>query len=184
MIHGYLEMTDYPKAGDAPPEVKLGIVDVETGQIVWADLNEDLVYTAWIYWSPAGDRVFFQQMNRDQNTLHLYSADLATGKSSLVYEETQPTWVEYFEDIHFLEDNAGFILRSNRDGWYNLYHYSLDGQDWRAQNWRMVRYFALPMPAQVQVGVVAQSPIGPGTTVDFLSFSVEPRRVSNMRAGI
>jgi len=58
-------------------------------------------------------------------------------------------------------------------------HYSLDGE-----TWRMVRYFALPVPAKVQVGLVAQSPVGPGTTVDFLSFSVEPRRVSNMRAGI
>jgi regulation of enolase protein 1 (concanavalin A-like superfamily) len=58
-------------------------------------------------------------------------------------------------------------------------HYSLDGQ-----SWRMVRYFTLHVPPRVQVGLVAQSPIGPGTTVDFLSFSVEPRRVANMRAGI
>jgi regulation of enolase protein 1 (concanavalin A-like superfamily) len=58
-------------------------------------------------------------------------------------------------------------------------HYSLDGA-----SWRMVRYFALPMPRQVQVGLVAQSPIGPGTSVDFHSFSVEPRRIANMRAGI
>jgi len=58
-------------------------------------------------------------------------------------------------------------------------HYSLNGQ-----SWRMVRYFALPMPPQVNVGLVAQSPIGPGTSVDFNSFSIEPRRVANMRAGI
>ena len=58
-------------------------------------------------------------------------------------------------------------------------HYSLDGA-----SWRMVRYFALPLPRQVQVGLVAQSPTGPGTSVDFHSFSVEPRRVADMRAGI
>lgn len=58
-------------------------------------------------------------------------------------------------------------------------HYSLDGADWR-----MVRYFTLPVPPQVKIGLVAQSPVGPGTNVDFLSFSVKPRRVSNMRAGV
>ena len=58
-------------------------------------------------------------------------------------------------------------------------HYSLDGQ-----SWRMVRYFALPLPQQVKVGLVAQSPVGTGTAIDFFSFSIEPRRISNMRAGI
>ena len=48
----------------------------------------------------------------------------------------------------------------------------------------MVRYFALPMPHKIQVGLVAQSPVGPGTTVDFDSFTIEPRRIANMRAGI
>lgn len=58
-------------------------------------------------------------------------------------------------------------------------HYSLDGS-----NWRMVRYFALPVPQAIQVGLVAQAPIGPGTHVDFYSFTVESRRVANMRAGV
>ena len=58
-------------------------------------------------------------------------------------------------------------------------HYSLDGA-----SWRMVRYCALPLLPQVQVGLVAQSPVGPGTSVEFYSFTVEPRRVANMRAGV
>ena len=58
-------------------------------------------------------------------------------------------------------------------------HYSLDGT-----SWRMVRYCALPLPSQVQVGLVAQSPVGPGTSVEFYTFTVEPRSVQNMRAGV
>jgi len=70
-------------------------------------------------------------------------------------------------------------LQAVRQG--NLFglHYSLDGS-----SWRMVRYFTLPVPQAVKVGLVAQSPVGLGTHVDFYSFSVEPRRVANMRAGI
>ncbi len=58
-------------------------------------------------------------------------------------------------------------------------HYSVDGQ-----YWRMVRVFRLEVPPTVKVGIAAQSPVGPGTTVDFLSFTVETRTVENLRAGI
>jgi regulation of enolase protein 1 (concanavalin A-like superfamily) len=58
-------------------------------------------------------------------------------------------------------------------------HYSLDGH-----KWQMVRVFRLPGPATMQVGVVTQCPAGPGTTIDVLHFSIEARRVQNLRAGI
>ncbi len=58
-------------------------------------------------------------------------------------------------------------------------HYALDGQ-----SWHMVRYFSLPVPTTVQVGMVAQCPVGPGTVVDWLSFSLEQRSVANLRAGV
>jgi regulation of enolase protein 1 (concanavalin A-like superfamily) len=58
-------------------------------------------------------------------------------------------------------------------------HYGTDGA-----SWRMTRYFPLDLPSQVAVGMVAQSPTGPGTMIDFLHFSVERRRVANPRAGV
>ncbi len=57
-------------------------------------------------------------------------------------------------------------------------HYSLDGK-----SWRMVRLFRLDLLPAVKVGLVAQCPAGPGTVIDFLSFSVEPRAIQNLRAG-
>jgi regulation of enolase protein 1 (concanavalin A-like superfamily) len=50
-------------------------------------------------------------------------------------------------------------------------------------SWRMVRVFRLPVPPSVRVGIVAQSPVGPGTTIDFLHFSIEQRTVKNVRSG-
>jgi uncharacterized protein len=58
-------------------------------------------------------------------------------------------------------------------------HYALDGK-----SWRMVRLFKLPVPPTIKVGVVAQCPVGPGTTVDLLSFSIDQRVIKNVRAGI
>ncbi len=57
-------------------------------------------------------------------------------------------------------------------------HYALDGK-----NWRMVRLFKLAGPPEVKIGLVAQCPVGPGTTTDFLSFSVENRTIQKLRAG-
>jgi uncharacterized protein len=70
-------------------------------------------------------------------------------------------------------------LQIARAGKLFALHYALDGR-----SWKMVRYFSLPAPAAVRVGLVAQSPIGPGVTVDFLSFSLESRTLANIRAGV
>jgi hypothetical protein len=69
-------------------------------------------------------------------------------------------------------------LQAARVGNLVAFHYSLDGE-----NWRMVRFFRLEMPAQVRVGLVAQCPAGPGTTIDFLYFSIAPMSLKNVRAG-
>lgn len=58
-------------------------------------------------------------------------------------------------------------------------HYSVD----RIQ-WNMVRYFTIEATETVQVGMVAQSPIGiEGSEMDFLNFSIEKHSVENIRAG-
>lgn len=58
-------------------------------------------------------------------------------------------------------------------------HYSPDGKDWK-----MVRLFRLPIDEKVKVGLVAQCPIGPGTTINFFHFSVQEGSVKDIRAGV
>jgi len=58
-------------------------------------------------------------------------------------------------------------------------HYSTDGE-----SWRMVRYFALPMPAEIKVGMVPQCPTGSSSVIDLLEFTLEQRTVQNIRAGV
>ncbi|CAI6016824.1 hypothetical protein PAECIP112173_00095 [Paenibacillus sp. JJ-100] len=53
-------------------------------------------------------------------------------------------------------------LRIARTGHSFAFHYSQDGE-----KWKLVRYFRMECPEEVQVGVVAQSPIGEGTRVTF-----------------
>jgi dipeptidyl-peptidase-4 len=127
--HGTLEKTYYPKVGDPNPMVRLGVVEAATGKIVWADFNEkDDQYFGTPFWTPDGKELWTQWMNRSQDNLKVYSIDLSSGAKKVVYDEKQSSWVEWLEDIHFLKNNKGFIIQTDKDGWMHLYHYSRDGR--------------------------------------------------------
>jgi dipeptidyl-peptidase-4 len=127
--HGKLDIMRYPKAGDPNPYVKLGVVSATGGNIVWADVEENADhYVAWPFWLKDSSKLTFQWMNREQNRIKIYTMNLETGKKAEIYDESQPSWVEFFEDLHFFEDGRGFLLRSDRDGWRHLYTCDLDGK--------------------------------------------------------
>ena len=86
-----------------------------------------------------------------------------------------------------VSDDANGVDLSVTDLWLQMaragdvfaMHYSLDGS-----SWRMVRLFRLAVARAIRVGLVAQCPVGPGATVDFLYFNVENRTLQNLRGGI
>ncbi len=126
--HGELEIEKYPKAGDQNPKVRLGIVTVPRGKVVWADIDEEADhYAAWPFWFADSSKLTFQWMNRDQNNIKIYTVDLKTGKKKEIFDEQQSSWVEFFEGLHFFKDESGFLLRSDVDGWSHLYYYDLEG---------------------------------------------------------
>ncbi|MCI0696736.1 S9 family peptidase [candidate division KSB1 bacterium] len=128
-VHGFLENARYPKPGDPNPEVRVGIVPVTGGSVVWADFNEkDDRYFGAPFWTPDGKQLVAQWMNRGQDNLKLYAVDPATGKKKEIYNETQSSWVEWFDSIDFLRDNKEFIIKSDKDGWGHLYLYGMDGK--------------------------------------------------------
>jgi len=128
-VHGSLENTRYPKAGDPNPYVRIGLVPVAGGPVVWADFSEkDDQYFGMPFWTPDSKQLFVQWMNRGQDTIDIYSVDPRSGHKNLVYNEYQKSWVDWFADIHFLSDNKGFILQSDKDGWTHLYEVSMDGK--------------------------------------------------------
>jgi dipeptidyl-peptidase 4 len=128
--HGSLEKTRYPKVGDPNPEVKIGVATVgETGNIVWADFDEKSdQYFGPPFWTPDGKQAFVQWMNRGQDTLIVYGVDPVTGRRKKVYQESQPSWVEFLESIQFLKKSPGFIVKSDKDGWAHLYAYDMHGK--------------------------------------------------------
>ncbi len=128
-VHGELEQMHYPKVGDPNPLVKLGIVNTINNKTTWVATDEKTdQYIAWPFWTKDSKKLLFQQMTRDQNKIELMLTDSEDGSFTKIYEEMRPTWVEFFEDIHMMDDGSGFILRSYKNDWRNLYYYDFSGK--------------------------------------------------------
>ncbi len=130
--HGYLETVRYPKVGDKNPEVKIGMVNADGGNVVWADFNEkDDQYFGKPTWTNDGSSLWVNRMNRRQDNLKIYAVNPANGSKKEVYDETQKTWIELesmANGISMLKNNKSFILESDKTGWNNLYLYDMTGK--------------------------------------------------------
>jgi dipeptidyl-peptidase-4 len=127
--HGTLERTRYPKAGDPNPMVKFGVANLESGNVVWADFNEqDDQYFGTPFWTPDGKELWTQWMNRLQNNVKIYQIDRTTGAKKEIYDEKQSSWVEWLDDLRFLKNGSGFIIKTDKDGWAHYYLYDMNGK--------------------------------------------------------
>jgi dipeptidyl-peptidase 4 len=128
-LHGKIEATPYPKPGDPNPIVRIGIADIATAKKTWVKTDDTIdQYFAWPFWTPDSKKLAIQVLNRDQNDLRIILADAQTGEHTQIYRENRKTWVDFFEDVYVMKNGSGFILRSYRNDWENLYHHAWDGK--------------------------------------------------------
>jgi dipeptidyl-peptidase-4 len=124
-----LEVTDYPKAGDPNPTVKLGISRVAGGDLRWVDVSayaktEFLIVN--VDWTPDSRQVVHQVQDREQTWLDLNLADASSGRARRVLRETTKAWVSENGNPIWLRDGS-FLWASERNGFKHLYQYAVDG---------------------------------------------------------
>jgi dipeptidyl-peptidase-4 len=127
----YLNSIDmrYPKAGAKNSDVKIGIVSVETGKNVFADLGSETdIYIPRIKFTSNPNMLSIQRLNRLQNKLDFLFADVATGKTTTVFTETDPCWIEINDNLKFLKDGKHLIWQSERDGFNHFYLKDYNGK--------------------------------------------------------
>ena len=135
----------YPKAGETNSEVRIGVVDVATGETTffdtdtWLEGGDETEYIAGMGWTPALEDgqadVWMLRLNRDQNHVDLLYGDPTTGGVEQILEEENDSYIEVetgFSDvatgtITYLDDGDHFVWRSDRDGYGHLYLYENDG---------------------------------------------------------
>ena len=128
---GSLKEIKYPMAGMDSENVQLGIFDVATGETVYAAVD-DFGYDRYltnITWSPDGDMIYIQVLDRSQKHLKLNAYSAQTGEFiKTILTEDNEKYVEPFDPLYFIKDQNFFIYRTaNRDGYRNLYLCDNDG---------------------------------------------------------
>ncbi len=126
----------YPAAGERNAVVELYVAPVQPSagaRAVRVDLGPDPdFYLARVTWFPDGQALAVQRQSRDQKTLTLLRADIATGATRALITERSDTWVSLHDELTFLERSPRFIWASSRTGFKHLYLYDLDGNLVRA----------------------------------------------------
>ncbi len=131
-----LEMQSFPRAGENNPIIRFFIVDIETQKKVQVDTGlETNIYLYNGRWSHDGRAFTLKRMNRLQNRVEILSADPATGRSRVLFEEEEPAFMtegigllQEGNEIYFLPDNRHFLRSSERSGWREIYLYDLEGK--------------------------------------------------------
>jgi dipeptidyl-peptidase 4 len=125
-LYPKVTLQKYPKAGEPNPRVKVGVVNIASKRTTWFDTGDPESYLARVDWTPAGDAVAVQRLNRDQTHLELLRCGATDGACKPLVSETWRTWINLGRDFHFLPDGR-FLWGSERDGWRRLYLYAADG---------------------------------------------------------
>ena len=138
---GSLRLTRYPKAGEANPKVKIGVVSVSgISDIAWADFDpDDDCYYGTPFWGDDSSSLYVSRKPRIQNTLDLYKVDVTDGSKTALYHEEVPTWLEWIEGMLFT-DKGLYMVRDFETLWQQIYFLSYDGSLSRltdGPNWRV-----------------------------------------------
>lgn len=113
----------YPKTGQRNPTARIGLIDVASGKTRWLDIPGDPTqyYLARMEWTPSGDAVMIQQLNRLQNENRVLLADPATGEAKELFVDRDEAWINVHDEIYWLDDDTRFTWISERDGWRHVY---------------------------------------------------------------
>ncbi|MCZ6506600.1 MAG: DPP IV N-terminal domain-containing protein [Acidobacteria bacterium] len=129
--HAEVEWQRYPKSGQALPLVRVGVLDLASGETHWMQTaTPEDHYFPRVHWAPDGDRLVISQLDRDQNQVDLLSCDPATGSCSTLMTETWPTWINLHDDFRWLAD-GGFLWSSEKSGFRALYLHDGAGAELR-----------------------------------------------------
>lgn len=132
-IYSQMIPLQYPKVGQAPSVVLLGLVDMKNERIRYIPLEEmePDSYIPGMQWLE-DDLLLIQQMNRLQNKLTIWAYQPSTDKMRKVYTETEETWVDIDypdisasnwgeNDLRLVDGGKSFLRMIENDEWRHVY---------------------------------------------------------------
>jgi len=120
----------YPKVGEQNAIVKIGVVNIYTGELKWMDIGkEEDIYIPRIYWTTSSDILCIQRLNRKQNFLEILLADVNKCTTQVILtDESKGGWIDITDDFIFFKKKDEFLWSSEKSGFRQIYHSNYSGQ--------------------------------------------------------
>ena len=128
---GKLENIKYPMIGQASEKPRVGIYNLATNKTVFISPKENPEdYLTNLSWTPDEKYILIAEVSRTQNNMNLNLYDASTGNFvRTLFNENNSKWVEPEHAAFFPSKTANnFVWISEKDGFNNLYFYSIDGK--------------------------------------------------------
>jgi dipeptidyl-peptidase-4 len=130
---------EYPKVGESPSAVRVGVVDIVSAQVKFMNIPGDTRqhYLPRMEWA-GNQELIVQQLNRKQNQSILYMANVLNGSTYPIYKETDDAWIDILPSVDddynyggwdWLNKGQSFLWMSEKDGWRHLYNITRNGKD-------------------------------------------------------
>jgi dipeptidyl-peptidase-4 len=128
---GKLVNIKYPMIGQKSEKPRVGIYNLVSQKTVYISPrgNQD-DYLTNLSWTPDEKYVLIAELNRGQNdmSLNVYDAQTGTFIRTILTEKSEK-WVEPEHPAFFpSEKSTNFVWISEKDGFNNLYYYSIEGK--------------------------------------------------------
>lgn len=123
----------YPKAGTTNSAVRVGVIDIESSETTWVQLEDDprQNYVPRMSWADNSEQLIIQYVNRLQNRNRVLLASADDGGTQNIFTDTDDAWLDVNDNLKWFDDGNSFTWLSERDGWRHLYAISRDGKDVR-----------------------------------------------------
>ena len=125
---------EYPKVGQPPSPVKIGVVSLANGMTRWMKIEGDprQNYLTRMEWSDANELIV-QQLDRKQQESKLIYCNTTDGTARTFWAENDNAWVDMNTDNpvgwKWVNNYQDFLWVSEKDGWRHIYKISRDGKN-------------------------------------------------------
>jgi dipeptidyl-peptidase 4 len=128
-LYPKIQYIPYPKVGTTNPAARIGVIDLASRESTWMPIpgDERDNYLPRMEWVDE-TRLVIQQLNRLQNRLVVYVADVTHSQVDVMLTEKDDAWIDVQDTLHWLADRSQFAWLSERDGWRHIYLASVEGK--------------------------------------------------------
>ncbi|MBL8891207.1 MAG: S9 family peptidase [Planctomycetaceae bacterium] len=125
-LYPEIQYIPYPKVGTINPAARIGVIDLAGLTTTWMPIPGDQRnnYLPRMEWVDENTLVI-QQLNRLQNRLAVYLANVINSTLDVVLTEQDAAWIDVQDMLHWDADRSHFAWLSERDGWQHLYFVSV-----------------------------------------------------------